>query len=132
MIPPWLDQPEPTETLFGWLDKVPLSRERKQFKRDFADGVLVAEIIHHFFPDWIDLHNYIPSSKLSQKEANWRLLHRKVLTKFNIRLTEKEIKCLAQGVYVDYLVALIRAMVAVVKCEKVINPDDLLVATAHQ
>lgn len=126
-IPPWQDT-DPKETLFGWLDTVPLTRQRKQFKRDFADAVLIAEIIHHFFPEYVDLHNYIPSSKQSQKEANWRLLQRKVLRpRFGITFTDKELSCLARGIYVDYLICLIRALVVIQKCENILHPQDLLV-----
>ena len=44
--------------LYSWLDTIPFSRAKKSIARDFADGVCVAEIIHHYFPRLVQLHNY--------------------------------------------------------------------------
>ena len=35
-----------------------LTRPKRNIGRDFADGVLTAEILHNYVPKLIDLHNY--------------------------------------------------------------------------
>lgn len=69
--------------MYNWVDEIPLSRPKKSISRDFADGgtsplttVLTAEIISHYFPKYVELHNYISSSSASQKLANWNTLNR--------------------------------------------------------
>ena len=42
--------PETLCSLLRWIDAIRLSRPKKCLHRDFADAVLVAEIISHFFP----------------------------------------------------------------------------------
>lgn len=44
--------------IYTWVDTFNLSRPKKNIGRDFADGVLMAEIVHHFFPKLVELHNY--------------------------------------------------------------------------
>ena len=44
--------------LYAWVDTIPLSRPKKSIARDFSDGVLAAEIVHHYFPRLVELHNY--------------------------------------------------------------------------
>ena len=39
---------EDLDSLYAWVDGIPLSRPKKNMARDFADGLMVAEIIHHF------------------------------------------------------------------------------------
>lgn len=57
-----MDAPPLTEDelneMYNWVDSVPLSRPKKHIARDFADGVLVAEIVHHYLPRIVDIHNY--------------------------------------------------------------------------
>ena len=36
---------ETTKSLLIWIDSIDLSRPKKNINRDFADGVLVAEVI---------------------------------------------------------------------------------------
>ena len=54
--------------------------------RDFSDAgtfenksVLMAEMIAHFNPKIVELHNYIPTSSLSQKVNNWKVLNGKTI-----------------------------------------------------
>jgi hypothetical protein len=54
-----------------------LSRPKKNITRDFADGVLLAEIISHYFPKLVELHNYIASTSAATKLANWNTLNSK-------------------------------------------------------
>jgi hypothetical protein len=49
---------EELSELYAWVDSVPLSRPKKSIARDFSDAVLVAEIVHHYFPRMVELHNY--------------------------------------------------------------------------
>jgi hypothetical protein len=51
-------------------------------------GCLVAEIIKHFLPNNIELHNYTPASSLDQKKANWAILNLKVFSKLGINLPD--------------------------------------------
>ena len=44
--------------IYAWVDEIPLSRPKKNITRDFSDGVMVAEIIHNYYPKLVELHNY--------------------------------------------------------------------------
>ena len=79
------------QELYAWVDQIPLSRIKRNISRDFSDGVLLAEIIHHFIPKLVSLHNYSQANSVSQKVYNWKTLSRKVLTPLNILLTNTDI-----------------------------------------
>lgn len=78
--------------LYTWLDSIPLSRPKKQTNKDFADGVLLAEVIKHYYPTLVELHNYQSASSTKIKEHNWQTLNRKVLSKLGFTISNKEIK----------------------------------------
>jgi hypothetical protein len=59
------------QRIYQWVDEVPLSRPKRSIARDFADGVLVAEIVCHYFPKLIELHNYSNANGYAQKIYNW-------------------------------------------------------------
>jgi len=80
------------QELYTWIDEIPLSRPKKNISRDFSDGVLVAEIIHHFVPKVIDLHNYVPANSNQAKTENWNLLTRKILSKLGYHVPNQLIK----------------------------------------
>ncbi|XP_056005765.1 sperm flagellar protein 1-like isoform X3 [Ostrea edulis] len=80
------------EELYNWVDSIPLSRPKKNIGRDFSDGVLVAEIVQHFRPKLIQMHNYTAASAVSIKKDNWTVLNRKVLSKLNFTLGEDVIR----------------------------------------
>ena len=63
------------QRLYAWVDEIPLSRPKRNIARDFADGVLVAELCHHYFPRLVDLHNYPPANSMQQKLYNWDTLN---------------------------------------------------------
>ena len=67
--------------MYNWVDEIPLSRPKKNIARDFSDCVLVAEVIKHFLPNIIDLHNYCNAHSITQKSNNWTTLNNKVLKK---------------------------------------------------
>lgn len=104
-----LDEQE-LEQLYAWVDSIPLSIPKKNnITRDFSDGVLVAEIIHHHFPTLVDLHNYSPASNAKRKEINWDLLNKKVFKKMNFELDSDLISDLAlckKGVIEKFLLML--------------------------
>ena len=50
-----------------WARSVPLTRTPRNVARDFSDGVLVAEIVNHFVPAIVELHNYSAASNSTQK-----------------------------------------------------------------
>jgi len=79
---------EALNELYRWIDAVPLSRPKKNIARDFSDGVSVAEIIHHYLPRAVEVHNYGVASATGQKRINWNTLNRKVFGKLNIKLNE--------------------------------------------
>jgi hypothetical protein len=84
---------------------VPLSRPKKNITRDFADGgttlnklVMIAEIISHYFPKLVEMHNYITSTSATTKLANWNTLNsnilltaEKVLKKLNYQISKNDI-----------------------------------------
>ncbi|KAM4598778.1 sperm flagellar protein 1 [Fundulus diaphanus] len=83
---------EEQQDLLAWVDKIPFSRPKRNITRDFSDGVMVAEIIKHFFPKIVDLHNYSGSCKTQQKLSNWSLLNKRVFPKLEIYVPEETVK----------------------------------------
>ena len=61
--------------IYNWVDEIPLSRPKRNIARDFSDGVLVAEVVKHFFPSMVELHNYSQAHSQSQKTYNWNTLN---------------------------------------------------------
>ena len=49
------------ESLYEWIDKIPLSRQKRRIERDFSDGYCVGEIIKHFLKvnQLQPLHKYL-------------------------------------------------------------------------
>ena len=97
---------EQLEELYQWIDKIPLSRRKRNLSRDFSDGVLMAEVVAHFFPRLVDLHNYDQALRVDTKIYNWKTLNNKVLKKFNFNLDTETITELASskpGVIEDVL-----------------------------
>lgn len=88
---------EQLQDLYSWLDDIPLTRVKKNVGRDFGDGVLVAEVVHHFLPRLVELHNYTPASSTQHKIENWKLLNRKVLGKLNCPVPERDIRGMTTG-----------------------------------
>jgi len=74
------------EELYEWIDRIPLSRQKKRIERDFSDGYCIAEIVKHFLPQFIEMHNLTPANNLQQKLANWGLLNAKTFSKFGLNV----------------------------------------------
>ncbi|XP_062520408.1 sperm flagellar protein 1-like isoform X2 [Corticium candelabrum] len=83
---------EDLQQLYTWIDEIPLSRPKKNIARDFSDGVLTAEVVKHFLPKMVDLHNYTPANSITQKIGNWTTLNRKVFAKLSFTVPENVIK----------------------------------------
>ncbi|KAJ8014024.1 hypothetical protein DPEC_G00035950 [Dallia pectoralis] len=80
------------QDLFAWLDKIPMSRPKRNIARDFSDGVMAAEVVKYFFPKLVELHNFSPANSTVQKLNNWGTLNRKVFTKLNVLVPEETVK----------------------------------------
>ncbi|KAK3262806.1 hypothetical protein CYMTET_28359 [Cymbomonas tetramitiformis] len=86
-----MDVPEDQlQQLYTWVDEIPLSRPKRNIARDFSDGVLVAEITSHYFPKYIELHNYSGANGISQKMYNWGTLNQKVFRKFGFSVNKAD------------------------------------------
>jgi hypothetical protein len=48
-------------------------------------AVLLAEIIRHYFPKLIDMHNYSSANSVRQKMYNWATLNQKVRARWRAR-----------------------------------------------
>ncbi|KAM8780320.1 sperm flagellar protein 1-like [Rhynchonycteris naso] len=84
--------PDALRRLYSWLDGLPLSRPKRHLARDFSDGVMLAEIVKHFHPRLVDLHNYVPTCNTDQKLSNWSILNRKVFHKLRFCVSEVDIR----------------------------------------
>jgi hypothetical protein len=108
---------ETTKSLLIWIDSIELSRPKKNINRDFADGVLVAEVIAHYFPQRVEVHNYIPSSSRQGKLTNWATLNRKVLSKFGFSVPQEVIENIISA-KVNYVEVFLHGLKRVIETEK--------------
>lgn len=83
--------------VYQWVDQIPLSRKKRNMPRDFSDGVLLSEVIAHFFPRLVDLHNYNQGLRVETKLYNWKTLSKKVLQKLGIKLDQSTLEALANA-----------------------------------
>lgn len=80
-----LDQATVQSDILSWLDTIPLSRPILNFNIDFSDGILVAEIISFFFPEYVDMDMFFLNARnLSQRTKNWRILKSDLLPKLGL------------------------------------------------
>ena len=79
-------------TLYEWIDSIPLSREKKNIARDFCDGVLMAEIMKHYYPKMVDIYNYPEANSTQLKLTNWNTLCLKVFRKIGFSLSKNELE----------------------------------------
>eukprot|EP00049_Salpingoeca_infusionum_P002827 m.60312 g.60312 ORF g.60312 m.60312 type:complete len:236 (-) comp11808_c0_seq1:320-1027(-) len=54
----------------------------------FLVVVMMAEVVHHFIPRLVELHNYSPASSSKQKADNWHTLNAKVFKKLGLTVPE--------------------------------------------
>jgi len=78
--------------IYLWIDQVPLSRPKKSIARDFSDCGLVAELVKHFQPRLVEVHNYPPASNPKAKVSNWNTLNKRVLSRLQIALSQEQIE----------------------------------------
>jgi len=83
---------EDLQSLYNWVDDIPLSRPKRNISRDFADGVLAAEIMNHFFPRLVEMHNYSSASSQDKKHYNWTTLNTKVFKKIAYQIHAEDIQ----------------------------------------
>ncbi|XP_062320610.1 sperm flagellar protein 1 [Osmerus eperlanus] len=83
---------EKLQDLYAWIDKIPLSRPKRNITRDFSDGVMAAEVVKYFFPKLVEMHNYSPANSTQQKLTNWGTLNRKVFSKLSFHVPEETVK----------------------------------------
>ncbi|KAJ3092873.1 Sperm flagellar protein 1 [Quaeritorhiza haematococci] len=76
------------QDLYAWIDKIPLSRPKRNITRDFSDAVATAEVVKHFIPRLVELHNYPPANAVAQKLYNWNTLNQKVFRKLGYSVCE--------------------------------------------
>ncbi|CAM4754338.1 unnamed protein product [Rotaria magnacalcarata] len=122
------------QDLYAWLDQIPLSRPKKRIEKDFADGVMVAELIKYYFPNWVDLHNYAAANSTQQKLINWGLLNRKVLCRFGLNVPEPVMRgiCLGRTGLVEVFLYNLRTKVDDCLYAMETNPSDPQYRVLHQ
>ena len=56
--------------------------------------VLAAEVVHHFCPKLIELHNYSPANGTQQKVYNWNTLNTRTLKKINYTVSKADVNAI--------------------------------------
>merc|ERR1711988_316256 len=105
------------QRLYQWIDEIPLSRPKRNIGRDFSDGVLAAELVAHFFPKLVELHNYSAANSVSQKMYNWNTLNQKVFKKmgFQVSRTDCEGVCNCSAGVVEQVLHTIQLQITKIK-----------------
>ena len=80
------------QQIYRWIDKLPLSRPKKNIARDFSDGVLMAEVVKHFFPGKVEIHNYSTTNSVAKKLSNWDTLNQKVLKRLGFTIPHADVQ----------------------------------------
>lgn len=101
------------EDLYSWIDLIPLSRPKRDLKRDFSDGVLVAEVVKHFIPSIVEMHNYSSALAVNKKLINWHILNRKVCRKLGFEVNDGVLKNIVtcQPFAIEQFLILLRARI---------------------
>ena len=90
------------QSLYSWIDEIPLSRPKRNIARDFSDGVLMAEIVQHYFPKLVELHNYSSANGAQQKMYNWNTLNQKVFKRLGFTVSRQDcdavVNCVAGSI----------------------------------
>lgn len=60
--------------------------------------MLLAQILKHLYPKFVDIHNYPPRNSTALKLDNWQTLNRKVLQKLGLSQSNESLDRLAKGV----------------------------------
>ncbi|KAI8897795.1 hypothetical protein BC833DRAFT_592295 [Globomyces pollinis-pini] len=78
----------PPREIIKWLQSLNLTFPIKNYKRDFANGFLVAEILSKYYPLDIQMHSFDTGASTSAKKNNWGMLER-IFVKNNIPITRE-------------------------------------------
>jgi hypothetical protein len=75
--------------------------------------VSCAELLHHYVPKLVELHNYPPSNSLAAKMYNWHTLNNKIFKKLGYNTTLEIMTCVVhmRPGYVEYLLWDLKLMV---------------------
>lgn len=87
---PELDEND-TQSVYEWIDEIPLSRPKRNITRDFADGAMLAEVVKHYHPRLVELHNYPLAHNTQQKVNNWNILNTKVFKRIGFQISRNDI-----------------------------------------
>ena len=87
---PELDDDE-IQMVYEWIDEIPLSRPKRNITRDFADGAMLAEVIKHYHPRLVELHNYPLAHNTQQKTNNWNILNTKVFKRMGFQISRADV-----------------------------------------
>ena len=49
------------------VDNIAFSRQKKNIGRDFSDALMMAELIYHYYPKKVELHNYPSTNTVTKK-----------------------------------------------------------------
>ena len=82
------------QRIYQWVDEITLSRPKRNIARDFADGVLMAELVAHYFPRLVEMHNYPAANSYATKIYNWNTLNSRVFKKMGFQLSKDELEAL--------------------------------------
>lgn len=96
-VAPNLDEEE-IQSIYEWVDSIPLTRPKRNITRDFADGVPLAEAVKYFIPGLVDIHNYVAAHSTKQKMNNWNTLNTKVFKKMGFQLAPSDIEAVVNCV----------------------------------
>lgn len=80
------------------VDNIPFSRAKRNIGRDFADGLMMAELIYYYKPKLVSLHNYPAANSTNKKVNNWNTLNDKVLKKLGIPISKSHIHDIVNAV----------------------------------
>jgi hypothetical protein len=118
------------QLIYEWVDQISLSRPKRNITRDFADGgnnysVLLAEIVKHYFPTFVDIHNYSMAHSTRQKMYNWNTLNSinysaKVFRKIGFQLSSRDIESVVNCVpdAVESVLKLVKIQVRDIQIER--------------
>ena len=111
---------EELQTLYSWVDEVPLSRPKRNIARDFSDGVLVAELVAHYFPHLVELHNYSSANSAQQKGYNWATLNAKVFRKLGFHVDQGDVQevCTSKAGAIERVLMNLRAKMVTYRPKK--------------
>ena len=60
-------------------------------------AVLLSQVVHHYHPRLVELHNYSSTLSLAAKRSNWQTLNTKVLRRLQCAVSGEEIERLVKG-----------------------------------